>query len=398
MFDYISFISNGIICIIFLYVSYHLHPLKYRVISINICLSLVIPYIIYHLTIPVNWKIFALLLTFLFALFHDSPVKQLYTFFMFSIIIIFSKLLTFYLFDGFFQMTLMNNINILKNPFSFLCYHILIFIMGYGYMKECHHLKIDMLPSFSWYVFVLPLSTILLMNNIDSYQLMGENIAIFIAILGLLLSNFITLYIFLLVVRYFTTKNQIREFKLQNQFVSQHLTSHFHFLHKLINELNQIITALPDENYKVKNQLHHLIQETYEQFNVMYTNSIALNAVINSKINDIKDYHIQFSHQIMYLDFNYLNYESQIELFSYLLDIAIEASQNSKEKTVILKSKKQAQQLLITLTFSSSKTFFLQENHIKKTLSELIKKPFAVSTNKNDLYITIMIMIFKSKM
>lgn len=396
MFESMHFVSDGIVYILLLYIAWHIHSLRFHLTIINIALCLFIPFIIYNLTLPESWRLFTLIFTLLFLLFKDSFIKQFYTFFMLFMIITFSKLLTFYLFNGFILTINQVNVDIFHQFPALICYHIFNFIMGYIYMKECKNFDIDQLPSFSWFVFILPLSTVLLINNIDYYQLMTENVFIFIAIIGLLLSNFISLYIFMLVVQYFSTRNQIKAFQLQNEFVSQHLSAHFNYMHKLLNDLHHISKTLPVQPKPAKDKLDNLIGETYDQFNIMYTNSIALNAVINSKIDEINRYHIQFSHQIMYLDFSYLDYDHQIQLFTCLLDHAINANKKDvHDKLILLKSKKHANQLLITEKYTyQEKLTDSDQNHINETLHKIISNSHKILITQNTNEITITIMIF----
>lgn len=398
MFDSMNFVSDGIVCLLLLYIAWHIHPLRFHSTVVNISLYLIIPLIVYNLSLPQNWQLFVLILIFLFLLFKDSLIKQFYTFFMLYMIIIFSKLLTFYLFNGFILVANQDNVDVFSHLPALICYHIFNFIMGHIYMTECKNFDIDQLPSFSWFVFILPLTTVLLISNMNYYQLMNENIFIFIAIVGLLLSNFITLYIFLHVIKYFSAKDQIKAFQLQNEFISQHLSAHFDYLHKLLDDLHNISKMLPDQATTTKDQLYNLIGETYEQFNIMYTNSIALNAVINSKISEINRYHIQFSHQIMYLDFSYLDYDHQVQLFNCLLDHAIHVhKKDAKDKLILLKSKKHANQLLITEKYTyQEKLSDSDKDHLNQILHKIIPNPHKILITQNIDNITITLMIFNT--
>lgn len=396
MFDMMHPIDDGIVCVLLLYIASHIHPLRFHSTVINIGLCLSILFVVYNLSLPENWQLLILILAFLFFIFKDTLIKQFYTFFMLYMIIIFSKLLTFYLFNGFLLVANHENVDVFSHLPAMVCYHIFNFVMGHIYMMECKNSDMEQLPSFSWFVFILPLTTVLLISNINYYQLMTENVFICIAVVGLLLSNFITLYIFLLVIKYFSTKDQIKTFQLQNEFVSQHLSAHFDYMHKLLNELHHISKTLPAQAKTTKIQLNKLIGETYDQFNIMYTNSIALNAVINSKIDDLSRYHIQFSHQIMYLDFSYLDYEHQVQLFTCLLDQAINANKkDTKNKLILLKSKKHANQLLITEKYTyQEKLSDSAMDQFEQSLHKIIPNSHKVLITHNTDDITITLMIF----
>ena len=265
-------------------------------------------------------KAFLLLFVYLFyilTLFKDSLKKRIFTLFVFFIIVTFSEIFTGFLMNGLTGVNYETSMFELTYIFSLICSHFITFLLSYLYIKLNNDFEIKSLPKYTWIIFVLPVTTIFLLTNInDYYNLMENNILLFFIVLGLFISNFIIIYIFLLVVQSLTMKRKLDQLYYQKEYISNSFSSHFNCFHNIINELNQISDEIKNSsNDTLKKQVNDLMNYTYEQFNILYTNSPALNSVINSRINEINLYHIKFDHTLMYIDFDYLDYSSQVDLF-----------------------------------------------------------------------------------
>ena len=373
-------ISNFVILVLLYYLGYNLLTIKHE----NKLINMFIFFIIFLLCSLTNYSgasgyksliLFIFYICFTLLLFKGDLKNLFNTLIVFIIIVTFSEIFVGFIMNVLIDLNQTTSLVSIKYAISLIFSQIMAFILSYSYIKLNKNLNIHILPRYTWLIFVLPITTIILLVNIrDYYDLMKNNIIIFIVILGLFISNFITIYIFLFVIQSITMKKQIENFNIQKQFISSHLSSQFDYLHTVINKLKNILdTSNENKNILVKNEIEDLMNFTYEQFNLLYTNSIALNTVINDKIDDLHRYDITFDHTIMYMDFDYLDFITQIDLFTYLIDIGIEANKNkSHDKNIILKSRKQNNQLMISETFTIS-TEIKNIEEIKNKIYHILK-------------------------
>ena len=373
-------ISNFVILVLLYYLGYNLLTIKHE----NKLINMFIFFIIFLLCSLTNYSgasgyksliLFIFYICFTLLLFKGDLKNLFNTLIVFIIIVTFSEIFVGFIMNVLIDLNQTTSLVSIKYAISLIFSQIMAFILSYSYIKLNKNLNINILPRYTWLIFVLPITTIILLVNIrDYYDLMKNNIIIFIVILGLFISNFITIYIFLFVIQSITMKKQIENFNIQKQFISSHLSSQFDYLHTVINKLKNILdTSNENKNILVKNEIEDLMNFTYEQFNLLYTNSIALNTVINDKIDDLHRYDLTFDHTIMYMDFDYLDFITQIDLFTYLIDIGIEANKNkSHDKNIILKSRKQNNQLMISETFTIS-TEIKNIEEIKNKIYHILK-------------------------
>lgn len=111
--------------------------------------------------------------------------------------------------------------------------------------------------------------------------------------------------------------------------------------------------------------LDKLIDITFKRFNSIYTNSLALNYAVNSKLDELEKNEIHFISTIKYNDFSFLTLELQTEIFSKLLDYGIILNQSvpKKERNIIIKSQKIGQQIIISslIKFDGNKQIDIQK-------------------------------------
>lgn len=396
-------ISNFVILCILYYLGYHLLNTRYE----NKLINIVIFFIIFLLCSFTNHSgtsgykaliLFTLYICFVFSLFTSDLKKMFNTLLVFIIIVAFSEIFIGFIMNILFDLDQTTSIMSFKYAISLALSHILSIILSYSYVKLNRNLNIKNLPEYTWLILIFPVTTIILIVSIkDYYGLMKNNILVFIVILGLFISNFVIIFIFLFIIRSITMKKEIENFHIQKQFINSHLSSQFDYLHTVINRLKNIIDLCDvDQNLSVKNEIEDLMHFSYEQFNLLYTNSIALNTVINNKIDDLHKYNITLNHTIRYIDFDDLDFITQLDLFTYLIDIGIEANKNSSNsKNIILKSKKQNHQLIISETFTVSNDFNCLEKIKDEIQNLLIKHKVHITIKKEFPKIMIFIVIFE---
>ena len=122
-------------------------------------------------------------------------------------------------------------------------------------------------------------------------------------------------------------------------------------MHNLLHQCYQLKTYVDEDNKEdVKKELRKMTDITFKKFNSIYTNSLALNYAVNSKLKELEKNRIHFISTIKYNDFSFLTLELQTEIFSKILDYGIILNQSvpEKERNIIIKSQRFGQQIIIS--------------------------------------------------
>lgn len=221
------------------------------------------------------------------------------------------------------------------------------------------------LPKYTWIVFILPLTTIMFITSISDYYYVAENNSnIIIVLFGLLISNFIFIFIFFKIIENVQMRQNIETLKFKEELtriryelLDQHYKSNFSFLHDLIVICRDANKYLDENNLDELKKKIAIINETaFSEFNTIYSNSPVLNAVINNYLNILNENDIKIRTTIEYSDFSFISLYDQTELFSFLLEFGIDCCKNSKlkEKLIIIKSKEVGNQLLLQMLITSN--------------------------------------------
>ena len=175
---------------------------------------------------------------------------------------------------------------------------------------------------------------------------------------SILLSNFSILIIFFLVVRSNKISSDLELSLYRENIVNakynllkNHYNNNFFFLHNLLHQCYQLKTYVDEDNKEdVKKELRKMTDITFKKFNSIYTNSLALNYAVNSKLKELEKNRIHFISTIKYNDFSFLTLELQTEIFSKILDYGIILNQSvpEKERNIIIKSQRFGQQIIIS--------------------------------------------------
>ena len=125
---------------------------------------------------------------------------------------------------------------------------------------------------------------------------------------SILLSNFSILTIFFLVIRSNKISSDLelsiyRE-KIANakyDLLKNHYNNNLFFLHNLLHQCYKLKTYVDEDNKEdVKKELDKITETTFKRFNSIYTNSLALNYAVNSKLEELEKNKINFISTIKY--------------------------------------------------------------------------------------------------
>ena len=194
---------------------------------------------------------------------------------------------------------------------------------------------------------------------------------------SILLSNFSILTIFFLVIRSNKISSDLelsiyRE-KIVNakyDLLKSHYNNNFFFLHDLLHQCYKLKSYVDEDNKEdVKKELDKMAETTFKRFNSIYTNSLALNYAVNSKLEELEKNKINFISTIKYNDFSFLALEIQTEIFSKILDYGIILNQfiPENERNIIIKSQKIGHQIIVSTIIKCKKNELV---NIEKEIEE----------------------------
>ena len=259
--------------------------------------------------------------------------------------------------------------------YGLLCFSTcLSFIIFVCYLK-CHKVENKLFVLLLIIIFypMLYMSQLYVLDHIDFNSI--------ITIVGILVSNYMVLYILYKIVMFEDNQAQLqlskqREDQLEIKYNSmkQHYESQFNFIHHLLHQCSSIQEAMNMEDYKrAKKQLDEVSNEIFNEFNILYSNAEVLNYILSEHMDQIKQYDICIRTSISYDDFSFLTLDVQMALFESLLAHAIQFQKVQTDPHYIgIKTKKVHHQILMQCIYGGEKDVEHEEivNQMKTLLAQ----------------------------
>lgn len=328
--------------------------------------------------------IFIIYLLYVFLQFKDRIFNifwatiPFYTFSLLSELII-GVILNYFL--DFHKSTQMNSI--LFNIGLFCSVSLLLFF-SYIFVKFIHYLQLYSFPAYCEIIFVFPLATVLLLSSLNNYYEIINNTAIILLIfLCILISNFSILIIFFLFMQSNKISSDLKSSQYEKNIIDtkynllkNHYNNNFHFLHDLLHKCHQMNTFIENNDiYNLKKELNSLSDITFNKFNSIYSNSLALNYVTNNYINQLQENKIKFTSTIKYNDFSFLDLNTQIDIFSKFLDYGILLNKSISEnyRNIIIKSNKFGEQVIISAIIKCENIDYYTKEKMEKDFLAILK-------------------------
>lgn len=126
------------------------------------------------------------------------------------------------------------------------------------------------------------------------------------------------------------------------------------------------------EYNKVKEKVNTLMDDTYKEFNSIYSNSIVLNYLINERLQYHKNNHIHCTTIIEDEKINQLDIDVQYNLFAYILNIAENQAIyfETYQRIIIFKSKTLINNLVIQCIIPNKN---IDTDMLRKQLDTILK-------------------------
>ena len=311
--------------------------------------------------------------------FEASIVKMMVLSVVYFVITMVSELLSSFVVDLIFDLDAQSDLYIHKYSIALFISILLCFLLSNELVSfVCNQFEDDYIPKYVYLVFVLPILTIVLFGNVKDYFSLFNDYKIYVFVLfGLLISNFITIYIFLLSLKSIKWKQKLeiseKEKELLNDkidLINHDYDNSFIFLHDLLHRCNRLNALVVKNNVKeLDKEIQNLYKNCFQKYNMLISNSNALSKVIYLYSSDMIENNITFRSTMEDVEYFNIDNNELISLLSRLLDFAIESCKRvQNERVIVLSSKRVGGSKIMQIKFSSSKNDLdcLHETKIKQ--------------------------------
>lgn len=240
------------------------------------------------------------------------------------------------------------------------------------------------LPKYTYLITILPITTFFLLINIQDYfYLLRKHEMLVFTMIGLLISNFVIVFIFLKTTSSLKLKNELEMTKIEKksidfkyELLNSQYKANYSFMHDTIRAIMKMESLLANERYaEFKSELQSLNNRMLRGLNIVNSNSSIISPIINFRLEEMLNNDIDFKSVIEYTDFTFLDIYEQRYIFDTLLEIGMLQCNNSNTKLIILKTKKLYQQIIIQLITARTNAID-SENYVLlyNKLSEIVYK------------------------
>lgn len=324
----------------------------------------------------------------------------------FFIIQIISELIVGFCLGSISSLALTNTIFSFGYILGILLSNIMTAVLSVGYVHVLKVIRNDDIPKYTWSAFIIPVITIILIVHTDKdyfilYRTSQNGLLITII---LALSNLIFFIIFILVINSSTTKQQLlianqKEELINSKYnlLAQHYNYNFKFLHNLLHTCNDLNNEINNSNFEeAKRILNSLSETAYKEFNAIYSNSFLLNYIINNHLDTIIENNIDIKTVIEYSEFEKLDFNTQLDLFEFILELTIQKclEVDDLKRVIIIKTKKQANHIIINIIFPAKE--FDEQTIIIKLQNILNNLTFFATSKQMDSIYTSLLITFNS--
>lgn len=309
----------------------------------------------------IAFVIFIIFLIYVFIQFKENFKKKLFVIFSYYILTIISEIGCMLIMNALIGLDKSTSIKSFAYIFSLFVSNVVMFLLIKLYVKVVKNHYFDYFPKYSLLIFILPFVTIVLFMIIpDIYQATEQNKAFLFVIIGLVISNIVLMITFLYAIKSYRLQNELELQAFKDKYSStkfalldyQYKTS-FEYLHSILDHCQKLSILLNENKInELGSELNTLTETTFKSFNNIYTNSLIMNTLINSRIHIINENDIKILSTLEYNDFTFIDFCDQIDIFSNILDFAIESTIECKtQKDILIKSKLKGKQIIIQYIF-----------------------------------------------
>lgn len=316
--------------------------------------------------------------------FEGSTFSKFFFIIFYSLFSFLCELITMNFFSLFFHD------KIISDNFAFILglilTNLLLIIIMYIYSLYWKTFSIESIPKSSLLILCLPITTLILIVNLNDYIEVITNTNLFgITIIGLLFSNVVCIHIFYKTINTISNEKELKQMlektNLEYKTATSLLSQHNVFLHSIRNQSICMLSMLKDREYnKLENYINNIYGDSTNVFNMINTNCKIVDVLINDRIYIIKNNNIVLKTKLEDSDFNALNLIELEKIFKHIIDLAISECINSglEKSYFYIKSKRIENQVILTFTFNSLSEVF--DNKIDEDVKSIL-------ANHNSFYL-----------
>lgn len=210
--------------------------------------------------------------------------------------------------------------------------------------------------------FVYPLIILIIISLIYNNYLVVTNETILNILCSILLfSNLVIFWFFYKTIKEIELNSKLnnsleKEKYLRNKYdlLHQNYQNNFTFLHSILHFCKQL--TIQKENLEfdnLKETIDELADATYKELELIHTNFLVLNILLSNKYEEIHENKISVHTAILYNEFSFMKTTDLMELFSLLLDHAIESCKLTEwdKRIMNIKTIKKGNQIMIQFLF-----------------------------------------------
>lgn len=260
---------------------------------------------------------------------------------------------------------------VLSNNFAFilgiLTTNIVLLIVMYVLSLYWKAFTLKDTPRYSWLLLCLPITTLLLIANIEDYNNVVNTDFFLYIILGLLLSNVTCIFIYYKTVINISKEKELQQnlekTKIEYEAAATLLSQHNVFLHDIRHQSSEMLDLLKQNKYvDLENYIKDIYSDSTNIFNMINSNYKIVDLIINDRIYIIKNNNIQLRIKLENTESYTCDMAEMEKIFKSLIDLAIHECICSKieEPFLIIKSKQIEDQLILIFNFSSNSALSIE--------------------------------------
>lgn len=308
-------------------------------------------------------------LLYMMLCFEGGMKKRLLILLLLIVSIFGGELIANFILSYFFDISYLKHINSVGFTLVSILSGSITFMFSYLLTKIAKGIDWENYPKYVYLIFLLPITTILLLVNLKDYSsLITNDKILIITLIILVISNFVSFFIFIDMIQITRNLNEITIKKESTEVQYEHITklynSNFNFMHNIIRKLMKIQSKIDQNDYDdLKEELYQLNQSVLHSFNMINSTSSIIGPIINTYLDIINENDIQCRSVLEYEDFSFLTIADQRCLFRLLLDIAIHSCimVDNKDKDIILKTVKHNNIICIQMIYTKSEILKIQD-------------------------------------
>lgn len=297
--------------------------------------------------------------------FESSAVKMMVISVVYFAITMVSELLSSFVVDLMFDLDVKSKFYIYEYSIALFISLFICFLLSKELVSVvCNQFEEEYIPKYVYLIFVLPILTITLFGNVKDYFYLFDDYKVYVLVLfGLLISNFITIYIFLVSIKSIKWKQKLeiseKEKELLNEkidLISHNYDNSFNFLHDLLHRCNRLNTlVMKNDTRELGEEIQELYKNCFQKYNMITSNSNALSKVIELYSSDMIENNIVFRSTMEDIEYFNIDNGGLMVLLTLLLEIALESCWQVKdERVIVLSSRKVGGTKIMQINFSSS--------------------------------------------